>query len=175
VYHTENKNDLTQTDPITGDITQWGKKTVRGIELGVVGAITPAWQISAGLAKMKTEVKEGSDTQQGNAINWSPELTFTAWTSYRFPFGLTIGGGARYVDSMLRTSTNTTATTVMPEIEDYWVYDAMASYAINKNVTIQLNLYNLTDEKYIASINNNGYRYTPGTPRSAMLSANFQF
>lgn len=175
VYHTENKNDLTQTDPITGDITQWGKKTVRGIELGVVGAITPAWQISAGLAKMKTEVKEGSDAQQGNAINWSPELTFTAWTSYRFPFGLTIGGGARYVDSMLRTSSNTTATTVMPEIEDYWVYDAMASYAINKNLTIQLNLYNLTDEKYIASINNNGYRYTPGTPRSAMLSANFQF
>lgn len=175
IYQSRNKNDLTQTDAVTGDITQWGEKTVRGIELGVVGAITRAWQVSAGLARMKTEVDEGSDAQQGNALQWSPELTFTAWTSYRFPFGLTIGGGARYVDSMLRSSNNATATTVMPEIEDYWVYDAMAACEISKNVSIQLNIYNLTDEKYVASMNNNGYRYIPGAPRSALLSANFQF
>ena len=175
IYRSRNKNDLTQTDPVTGDITQWGEKTVRGIELGVVGAITPAWQVSAGLAKMKTEVKEGSDAQQGNALQWSPELTFTAWTSYRFPFGLTIGGGARYVDSMLRSSNNAAATTVVPEIDDYWVYDAMAAYEVSKNVSIQLNIYNLSDEKYVASMNNNGYRYIPGAPRSALLSANFQF
>ncbi|WP_341643479.1 catecholate siderophore receptor Fiu [Thauera sp. SDU_THAU2] len=175
IYRTENKNDLTQTDPVTGDVTQWGKKTVKGIELGLVGAITPAWQVSAGLAKMKTDVKEGSTSQQGNAVQWSPELTFTAWTTYRLPFGLTVGGGARYVDSMLRSSNNVTATTNMPEVDDYWVYDAMASYEISKNVSLQLNVYNLTDKKYVASMNNNGGRYTPGTPRSALLSANFQF
>ncbi|WP_068635924.1 catecholate siderophore receptor Fiu [Thauera butanivorans] len=175
IYRTENKNDLTQTDPVTGDVTQWGKKTVKGIELGLVGAITPAWQVSAGLARMKTEVEEGSTSQQGNAVQWSPELSFTAWTTYRLPFGLTVGGGARYVDSMLRSSNDATATTNMPEVDDYWVYDAMASYEISKNVSLQLNVYNLTDKKYVASMNNNGARYTPGTPRSALLSANFQF
>ncbi len=29
---------------------------------------------------------------------------------------------------------------------DYWVIDAMASYAINDNLNVQLNGYNLTDE-----------------------------
>jgi catecholate siderophore receptor len=36
-------------------------------------------------------------------------------------------------------------------------------------------VYNLFDEDYVASINKSGYRYIPGTPRSAMLTANFSF
>jgi catecholate siderophore receptor len=55
------------------------------------------------------------------------------------------------------------------------VFDAMASYRINKNIDIQLNLYNLFDKDYVAAINKSGYRYTPGTPRSAKITANFAF
>ena len=58
---------------------------------------------------------------------------------------------------------------------DYWVIDAMASYAINDNVNVQLNGYNLTDEFYVAALNNSGARYSPGTPRSALLTVNFTF
>ncbi|MFN3985583.1 MAG: catecholate siderophore receptor Fiu [Rhodocyclaceae bacterium] len=175
VYRSVNKNDLVQTDAATGEITQYGRKVVRGVELGVVGAITPQWQVSAGLAHMDTEIKRGTDAQQGNAINWSPKLSFTTWTSYRLPSGLTVGGGARYVDSMLRTSGTLTDTTQMPRIDDYWVFDAMAAYAINQNLSLQLNVYNLFDKDYVASMNNNGHRYVPGTPRTAVLSANLQF
>ena len=39
----------------------------------------------------------------------------------------------------------------------------------------RLNVYNLFDREYIASINKSGYRYTPGAPRSAMLALNWQF
>ena len=51
----------------------------------------------------------------------------------------------------------------------------MASYTVNKHFDLQLNLYNLFDKSYVAAINKSGYRYTPGTPRSAMLTANFRF
>ena len=54
-------------------------------------------------------------------------------------------------------------------------FDAMASYPVNRNFDLQLNVYNLFDKNYVAAINKSGYRYTPGTPRSAMLSANFRF
>jgi outer membrane receptor for monomeric catechols len=38
-----------------------------------------------------------------------------------------------------------------------------------------LNLYNLTDEVYIRNVNNNGGRYNPGHPRSALLTSAFRF
>ena len=56
--------------------------------------------VSAGIAKMDTEVVRGNPNQTGSQINWSPELTFSSWTTYRTPFGLTIGGGVRYVDTV---------------------------------------------------------------------------
>jgi catecholate siderophore receptor len=55
------------------------------------------------------------------------------------------------------------------------VFDAMALYPINRNLSLQLNVYNLFDKDYVANINKSGYRYTPGVPRYALLSANFRF
>lgn len=177
IFRSDNRNDLTQADPVTGDITQYGKKLVQGIELGVVGQITPVWSLSAGLAKLDTEVRRGTSTQTGASLNWSPELSFTAWTTYKLPFGVTIGGGARYMDSVVRSISNTAqaASTNMLNVPSYWVFDAMAQYEVNRNVTLQLNVYNLADKFYIASLNNNGNRYIPGASRSAMLTANVKF
>ncbi len=175
IFDTTVENDLTRD--VNGEIQQYGEKSVQGVELGVVGQITQNWSISAGLAKMETEVKEGTATQSGASLNWSPELTFTAWTTYELPFGLTIGGGARYIDSMVRSVSNTAqaATTNMLEVDSYWVFDAMAEYEVSKNLSLQLNVYNLTDKFYVAQLNNNGNRYIPGESRSALLSANLKF
>ena len=51
----------------------------------------------------------------------------------------------------------------------------LAAYRLNKNVNLRLNVYNLFDKDYISTLNNSGARATLGTPRSAMLTANFQF
>jgi catecholate siderophore receptor len=63
----------------------------------------------------------------------------------------------------------------VPAAPEYWVIDAMLGYQVNDNVNIQLNGYNLADEEYIATLNNGGSRYIPGTPRSALLTVNFSF
>jgi len=55
------------------------------------------------------------------------------------------------------------------------VADAMASYALNRWVDLRLNVYNLFDKRYVAAINKSGYRYTPGVPRWASVTANFHF
>lgn len=177
IFRSENENDLVQNDPTDPSaIQQLGKKRVQGVELGVVGRVTDAWQLSAGIAKMDTEVLEGTATQNGAQINWSPELTFTSWTTYQLPFGLTIGGGVRYVDTVFRQVNNSfTATTNTPQAPDYWVVDAMLSYVIGEHLTVQLNGYNLADELYVASLNNGGSRYSPGAPRSAVLSFSVDF
>jgi len=51
----------------------------------------------------------------------------------------------------------------------------LVEYAVNSHFTLRLNLYNLTDERYIRNVNNNGGRYNPGTPRSAMLTTAIRF
>jgi catecholate siderophore receptor len=180
LFRSENENDLVQNDPTDpAAIQQIGKKRVQGLELGVVGQVTEAWQLSAGIAKLDTEVIEGTATQTGAQISWSPELTFTSWTTYQLPFGLTIGGGVRYVDTVFRQINNnsvpgaTPANT--PQAPDYWVVDAMLAYAVGEHVLVQLNGYNLADELYVASLNNGGSRYSPGAPRSALLSVSVDF
>jgi catecholate siderophore receptor len=177
VFRSANKNELIP-DPVDNTVfIQVGERRVEGIELGLAGKITDNWEVSAGIAKMDTEVVRGSSTQTGQQINWSPDLTFSSWTVYKTPFGLSIGGGARYVDTVARSinSSNDPIRTPLLTAPDYWVVDVMAAYAINDKVSLQLNGYNLTDEEYLGTLNNGGSRYLPGTPRSALLTVNFEF
>lgn len=179
LYRTEHKNELAVLDSLSNTYAQMGKRTVEGIELGAVGQLTKDWQISAGLATMKTKVKSGStgNNAAGAAARWSPELTATLWSSYAVNSALTIGGGVRYVSKQKRVvdpATNLAASN-MPNIPAYWVADAMVDYKVSKNVSLRLNVYNLFDEDYISTLNNSGARATLGAPRSAMLSANVQF
>lgn len=179
LYRTEHKNELAVLDSLTNTYAQMGKRRVEGVELGAVGQLTKDWQISAGLATMKTEVKSGSsgNNAAGAASRWSPELTATLWTSYAINGALTVGGGARYVSKQKRVvdPAANQGTSVMPNIPSYWVADAMVSYKVNKNLSMRLNVYNLFDEEYISTMNNSGARVTLGAPRSAMLSANLTF
>lgn len=51
----------------------------------------------------------------------------------------------------------------------------MAQYDFNKHFNLRLNVYNLADEFYPISLNNNGQRFNPGPPLSAMLTATLLF
>jgi catecholate siderophore receptor len=174
IYRTVVDNEIVQ-DPVDQLYYQTGRKRVQGIELGAVGRITGNWAVSAGFTTMDAEVIEGSNVSQDGSsdLAYTPESAFTAWTTYHLPFNLTIGGGARYSGEMKRGTDGAVGT---PEFtESYWVFDAMASYPVNRHFDLQLNVYNLFDKDYVAAINKSGYRYTPGVPRSAMLTANIRF
>jgi catecholate siderophore receptor len=173
-YRTEVKNEVEQ-DPVDALYYQTGKKRVQGIELGVTGEITRGWLVSAGYTRMSTSVESGKLTTANgqNQLTYTPKQAFTSWTSYTLPFGLQIGGGARFVDKLLRGTDGAIGTPAYAD--SYWVFDAMASYPVSKHVDLRLNVYNLGDKEYVSAINKSGYRYTPGAPRSASLSANFKF
>jgi catecholate siderophore receptor len=181
VFRSTNDNEFaSQPDGTTLAV---GERRVQGVELGASGIIVQNWQVNAGLAYMEPEITRGNRatvaaSTDGGVIQWSPKLTFTAWNSYTFKNGLVLGGGARYVDSVASTSlTDATAlaTRSMVEVPDYWVVDAMASYPVSKNINLQLNLFNLLDEEYVAALNNGVSRYYPGVERSARLGVNFSF
>ena len=176
LFDSSSENELVQDAADPTVYVQVGERQIRGVELGLVGNVTDNWELSAGMAKMDTEVVRGNPNQTGSQINWSPELTFTTWTTYTTPFGLQIGGGVRYVDTVARSINITDPrVTNVPSAPEYWVIDAMLAYEVNDKVTLQLNGYNLADEEYVGTLNNGGSRYIPGTPMSALLTVNFSF
>lgn len=176
LFKTEVSNEInTQVLDDAGNPTQTGKKSVQGIEVSTVGRITDNWSVSAGYSHLDTEVDEGANVAADGTRNltYTPGDTFTSWTSYAFPFGLTIGGGVRYAGQMHRGTDGAVGTPAFTK--SYTVYDAVASYAINEHLVLRLNAYNLFDKQYVAAINKSGYRYTPGAPRTVLFSADFRF
>jgi len=175
VYRTTVNNQLVQDQADPTQYYQVGKKRVQGVEINAVGRLGRNWAISTGYTVMNTKVLDGGAvTSDGSSVlAYTPKSAFTAWTTYRLPFNLTLGGGARYSGELHRGTDGAIGTPAYTE--SYWVFDAMASYPVNKYFGLQLNVYNLFDKHYVAAINKSGYRYIPGVPRSAMLTANFSF
>lgn len=182
IYKTEVKNEtITESD---GSVSQNGEREVKGIEVGLVGQITDRWAITAGIGKSETEVLKAtntnpSNTQQGASLRFTPEWTGTLWTTYKIIPALTIGAGARYVGKQYASTSNAaqngTATTPIREIDSYITFDVMGSYQITKDLSAQLNIYNIADKEYVQNMNNSGQRYTPGTPRTGLISLAYKF
>lgn len=182
VYRTENTNQVSY-DSLSDTYQQDGKIRVTGVELGMVGQITNFWQVSAGIASMDSKQMDQASystttgvTTENTGVRWSPDLTGTLWTSYTLG-DLTLGGGARYVSEQKRLIAKDADKSVnnMPEIPSYWVGDLMAAYRVNDNLNLRMNVYNLFDEDYIATLNNSGARAVLGTPRSAMFTTELSF
>ena len=89
------------------------------------------------------------------------------WSTYQTPWGLTIGGGARYVGKRFGNTTNTRF------VESHYLIDAMASYRINKYVNLRANAYNLTNEYYFDRIG--GGHLVPGAGRYALFGVGLNF
>ena len=179
-YSTKAKNELALEDTLTNTYSQTGERTVDGIELGLVGQVTPKWLVSAGLQTLNTEIKQGTSGNNGAgaATRWSPDLTATFWTTYKATSKLTLGGGASYTSDQLRVvdpTVNPATAAGLSKIPEHWVANAMAAYDLSPRVAVQLNVYNLFDEDYIATLNNGGGRLTPGAPLTGTLTLNVRF
>ena len=172
IYQTVVENEvMTESD---GSTSQNGEKEVKGIELGATGDITDKWSMSAGIAKMDTEYTNSTSTSEGLSLRFAPEHSATLWSTYKITPAINVGAGARYTGTQsVKIATDSTAP--VSKIDSYVVYDAMASYKYSKNLSYQLNVYNLTDEEYVANMNNSGRRYTPGASRSGLLSLAYNF
>ena len=176
LFRSENRGVATTN--ADGVVVQQNDQEVSGLELGVSGRITDNWLVQAGVAFLDAEYSAPTSSSNagvdGARLQWTPEVSGNLWSTYRFASGLVLGGGVQYQGEVSRQTTNTPAE-AMPEVPDYWLVDLVASYPVGEHLTLRLNVNNLFDKQYIRSLNNNGNRYNPGTPRSLLLSAEFAF
>lgn len=143
LFRTEKENARVQVDTTTFENV--GKTRVQGIELSASGKITEQWQVFAGYTYLQARQIDGGPlgaANDGNQLPNTPNNSASLWTTYSLTPKLTIGGGAFYVDDVYGSVANTTM------VDSYVRYDAMAAYKLTKNVDLQLNVQNLTNEVY---------------------------
>lgn len=169
VFRTEKENARVQVD--TTSYENAGKTRVQGIELSASGKITDKWQVFAGYAFMDSEQVDGGPmgrANDGNELPNTPKNSASLWTTYQVTPKLTLGGGAFYVDDVYGSVANTTM------VDSYVRYDAMAAYKLSKNVDLQLNVQNLTNETYYDKAFSTHFA-NQAAGRTALLSTNFHF
>jgi catecholate siderophore receptor len=180
IFRTEKTNTRATGDD--GTTSNIGETRVDGIELGVNGNITDKWAVSAGYTYLDSELVDGgyenigttaapiyiSNRSNGNQVQNVAKNSATLWTTYAVTSALTLGAGAVAMDKVYGNATNT------KYVPGYVRYDAMARYNVNENVDLQLNLNNLSDERYFTKAYSSHYA-TEAEGRSAVLAVNFKY
>ncbi|MGE4315598.1 TonB-dependent receptor [Acinetobacter sp.] len=177
IFRTEKQNARIQLSPTT--YSNIGESKVDGIELGLNGKITDKWDISAGYTYLDSEAtKNGVSCRgttctdqtvfNGNQMPNVPKNSATLWTTYQVLPQLQLGAGATAMDKVYGDLANT------KYVPGYVRYDAMARYNVNENVDLQLNVNNLSDERYFTKAYASHYA-TEAEGRSAVLSLNFKY
>ncbi|CAM2871700.1 TonB-dependent receptor [Acinetobacter celticus] len=177
IFRTEKQNTRISLDANT--TTNGGASKVDGFELGLNGNITDKWAVSAGYTYLDSEsTKNGVSCRgttctdqtayNGNVMPNVAKNSATLWTTYQVLPQLNLGVGAIAMDKVYGDLANT------KYVPGYVRYDAMARYNVNKNVDLQLNVNNLSDERYFTKAFASHYA-TEAEGRSAVLSVNFKY
>ena len=184
-------------DPTIPDQVLDGKSRVDGIALSATGNITSAWSIFANYTYLDSKVirsvskfcianpAQGSctntvalpDPAAGTVLPSTPKHSGSAFTSYRFDFGLEVGYGLTYQGKLALNPVPTATVPITYFVKDYFTHRLMLSYHFNDSLSAQLNVHNLTNAKYFTTVRTaTGNSWgQPGVARSAVLSLGYTF
>ena len=163
LFHTKKKNlaELDRTVPPGFLLPDGGQAmvangpgvTAKGVEFDVSGQLAPAWQASGGYTYLHAAEADGR-----RAATTQPRHLLRLATSYRFDGqldGLRAGASmtaqsATYSESWYGRPPSGEMANIAQA--GYALYNVMASYALNKHASVQLNVDNLLDKKYYRNV-----------------------
>ena len=178
-----------KTTDLNGATVLAGDQDVKGVEFGLSGNITPRWGAFGGVSLMNGEVKNSLVVSEvGAQLPYVPKASLNLWTTYRLPMGLTIGGGTNYSSGNYFNQTGgflfvaggtvpqpkyVQNATAVQALTRYWLFNAMASYPLNRHVQLQVNATNLGNERYADRAYDR--HFMPGPSRAIAFSPVFTF
>ena len=173
--------DLTKTNVTTNEIVNGvttgfsvasGEQQSRGIEAEIKARLDQNWDLLASYTYTHAEITKSNNGDEGNRPANVPKHMASAWLNYTFhdsPLdGLSLGAGARYTGVLYGDNANTY------HIDNYTLFDAGASYPLNKNVTLSVNAQNLLDTEYVATCDDS-YECYPGMRRTLLTSVKYSW
>lgn len=145
-----------------------GKVRNRGFEAEVSGEILKGWNAVAGYTYSDPEYVAGARKGTDYATETAPRRLFKLATNYRLPGALSDWrvGGDLYHQSKVHLGN--------VEQGAYNLVGLNANYQINRNLSAQLNLDNVFDKKYYASIYNSNLGNYYGEPRNFAVTLRYE-
>lgn len=163
VFQLDRSNTRAPDPLVPGNVVLTGSTRTKGIELSLVGNVTPFWQANIGYTYLDAEIR--SDTTSaaaGTRLEQVPEHQLGIWNRFSINEQFGIGLGAIYQDEQFTSVSNNVT------LPDYWRFDAAIYWNMSERVSVQLNVENLFDENYYASAHGDN-NIQPGNPLSARL------
>jgi len=145
-----------------------------GLDLEAAGALTADWNVSASWTYSQTR------NPKGDRINTTfPRQMVKLWTTYRLPGAwrhMTVGGGVNWQGTTYSTvNAWQVGRKLSWQQKSFAVADLMVRYDVNTRLAATLNVGNLLDKRYIASVSDWWYAGVYGAPRSVGLNLKFRF
>lgn len=173
------KDNLTMADP--NDITRTilaGEATSKGLELDLVGQLTPNWKMVAAYAY--TDVRyTRSDQFQGERLHSIPRHGASLWNTYAFGgSGWEVGAGLSYRSERLGVQRGNQPALYPYTMDAYTLVDLMVGYEFplrDMTAKAQLNVNNLTDKVYYPATYGRNSRIAQGEPRRVVASLSLSF
>ena len=161
-----------RTTDESGNLVLSGNQEVDGLEIGVSGQLTDSLSLFGGWAWMDSEISDsGNAAELGHALPYIPEQSGTLWLSWSASDRWQFGVGAQHSDGHFFSSTDPAADAPVLDVEKYTRYtllNAMAGYRINDRASLQINLNNASDERYVER--GYGGHFSPGAARQLLAT-----
>ncbi len=162
VYQLDRDNVIT-VDPNDSSRTFLTKgQRTKGVELSISGQLTPYWSVMGGYAFQDGEITstENAAAKEGATVAELPRNTFSMWSRYDFTPKYGAAFGVIHRSDMFASTDNTV------RVQGFTRVDAALYAQLSRQVRAQVNIENIFDTKYIASVHNNN-NMLPGSPIAA--------
>lgn len=186
VYRSEKYNERTTDSDFAGSFPVLsGKRHTQGVELDVVGKLTPAVEIYLSFSHVFKAVIDqvgsavipatntGYTSYIGAPVGLTPRNTGAIWASWQFTPQWRIAGGVRGASENRPLIGGTAAASKTARAPGYVAADAMLEYTVSADMSLQLNAVNLGDKVYGDQLYP-GF-YTPGEGRSLKATVAVKF
>lgn len=145
----------------------------RGLDAEISGAITPRWNVQAGLTTFVAHDAQGQRISRESA-----NRSFKLFTTYTFAgralHNLTIGGGLNWYGPTLRSVRNPARQSVDIRQPSRAIASLMLQYRLHPQAMLSLHVNNLFDQRYYTSYGA-FTQYQWGAPRNVQLGFNYSF
>lgn len=155
--------DATRTILVDGQTTE-------GVEIGIAGRITDAWQLMGGYAYQDGQITttQSATAVAGNRLAQLPRHSASLWNRYDFNDAFGVGLGVIHRGAIFASVDDAVT------LPAFTRFDAALYWTLNQAMQLQLNVENIGNKRYWASAHSNN-NISPGAPRSAWVTLNYRY
>lgn len=178
LFHTEKYNERTTDADFAGTaFLLSGKRHTAGLELDVVGRLTPQWEVYLSYAYTPTARIDAAGTTAlatvGQRVGLTPKNSGSVWVSYQATPKLRVAAGLNGASENFALTGNSGAAQLTARAAGFVVGDAMAEYKFTPDTYMQVNVTNVANKIY-------GDQLYPGfvilgAPRTVKLTVGTRF